>query len=121
ASTWPQVESTLAKGAFQAKAFDPRSPCRVGTPPRRVGPAQAPPDDMMRQDDRPNDPLVAAPFTGTLQTVRDERIDYNGHLNMAYYNVLFDTCVDEAFLTLGLGPDYVARCNASFFTAEVHV
>lgn len=75
----------------------------------------------MRQDDRPNHPVIAAPFIGTLQTVRDEWIDYNGHLNMAYYNVLFDACVDEAFLALGLGPDYATRCNASFFTAEVHV
>lgn len=48
-------------------------------------------------------------------------IDYNGHLNMAYYNVLFDRGVDEAALQLGLGPDYLKRCDASFFTAEVHV
>ncbi|WP_029058962.1 thioesterase family protein [Stappia stellulata] len=62
-----------------------------------------------------------APFKGSLQTVKSEWLDYNGHLNMAYYNVLFDTCIDEAFISLGLGPEYVASRNASFFTAEVHL
>ena len=32
-------------------------------------------------------------------------IDYNGHLNMAYYNVLFDRAVDEVYELLGLGLD----------------
>lgn len=53
--------------------------------------------------------------------VQADWIDYNGHLNMAYYNVLFDRGVDEASMELGLGPDYLERCKASFFTAEVHV
>ena len=48
-------------------------------------------------------------------------IDYNGHLNMAYYNVLIDRAVDEAFELVGLGPDYVTSRNASYFTAEAHV
>ena len=48
-------------------------------------------------------------------------IDYNGHLNMAYYNVLIDRAVDEAFELAGLGPDYVTSRNASYFTAEAHV
>ncbi len=54
-------------------------------------------------------------------TVKDDWIDYNGHLNMAYYNVLFDTAVDKVFEQIGLGPEYVKIRNASFFTAEVHV
>lgn len=61
------------------------------------------------------------PVTSTVMTVRDDWIDYNGHLNMAYYNVLFDTAVDEVFHRLGLGPDYVKDRGASFFTAEAHV
>jgi len=48
-------------------------------------------------------------------------IDYNGHLNMAYYNVLFDRAVDEAFELLGCGLDYVRTRRHSCFTAEVHV
>ncbi len=67
------------------------------------------------------DTSFGAPFRSSVMTVEPAWIDYNGHLNMAYYNVLFDRCVDEAFLTLGLGPDYVRARNASFFTAEAHL
>jgi acyl-CoA thioester hydrolase len=62
-----------------------------------------------------------APFTGSIQKVEDQWIDYNGHFNMAYYNVIFDRCGDEAFALLGLGPDYVKAANASFFTLEAHI
>ena len=61
------------------------------------------------------------PVQSNVMTVKDDWIDYNGHLNMAYYNVLFDTAVDQVFEQLGMGPDYVKNRNASFFTAEVHV
>ena len=61
-----------------------------------------------------------APFVGRIQQVEDQWIDYNGHFNMAYYNVLFDRAGDDAFEVLGLGPDYVKTRNASFFTLESH-
>ena len=48
-------------------------------------------------------------------------LDYNGHLNMAFYNVLFDKAVDKVFEMIGCGPDYLASRNLSFFTAEAHV
>ena len=53
--------------------------------------------------------------------VEPDWIDYNGHLNMAYYNVLFDRAVDEAFELIGCGADYVKNRRHSCFTAEVHV
>ena len=62
-----------------------------------------------------------APFIGKVQKVEDQWIDYNGHFNMAYYNVIFDRAGDEAFDLVGLGADYVKRANASFFTLEAHV
>ena len=62
-----------------------------------------------------------APFVGRIQKVEDQWIDYNGHFNMAYYNVLFDRAGDEAFAAVGLGPDYVKERNASFFTLEAHL
>src|SRR5258708_39911033 len=40
---------------------------------------------------------------------------------MAYYNVLLDRGVDEAFELLGCGLDYVKPRKHSCFTAEVHV
>jgi acyl-CoA thioester hydrolase len=63
----------------------------------------------------------AAPFICGPQTVEQAWIDYNGHLNMAYYNVLFDRSVDVAFLALGMGPDYAASRRLTTYAAEAHV
>lgn len=64
---------------------------------------------------------IPAPFVSSTLAIEPQWIDYNGHLNMAYYNVLFDRGIDQAFHLLGLGPDYVATRNASFFTVEAHI
>jgi acyl-CoA thioester hydrolase len=72
-------------------------------------------------DRRDFEPLFFAPFVSSLMGVEPSWIDYNGHLNMAYYNVLFDRAVDEAFDLLGIGPDYVTAERHSCFTAEIHV
>lgn len=48
-------------------------------------------------------------------------IDYNGHLNMAYYNVLFDRSSDFAFEFLGCGAKYRKARDLSVYVAEVHV
>ncbi len=66
-------------------------------------------------------PVFFAPFVSSVMQVDPGWTDYNGHLNMAYYNVLFDRAVDEAFLLVGLGEEYVRRTNCSYFSAEVHV
>ncbi len=66
------------------------------------------------------EPVFFAPFVSSVMKVEPAWIDYNGHLNMAYYNVLFDRAVDEAFELLGCGAAYVKR-GYSTFTAEVHV
>jgi acyl-CoA thioester hydrolase len=66
-------------------------------------------------------PELAAPFVSSVMKVEPQWIDYNGHLNMAYYNVLFDRAVDEVYELLGIGPSYLKRTNHSTFTAEVHV
>jgi acyl-CoA thioester hydrolase len=64
---------------------------------------------------------VPAPFTSSVMRVEEVWIDYNDHLNMAYYNVLFDRAVDELYTLLGVGPDYLQTSGHSTFTAEVHV
>ncbi|MBL8587398.1 MAG: thioesterase family protein [Methylobacteriaceae bacterium] len=48
-------------------------------------------------------------------------IDYNGHLNMAYYNVLFDRAIEEAWIALGMGSDYTAERNLTTFAAQAHL
>jgi acyl-CoA thioester hydrolase len=66
-------------------------------------------------------PLFFAPFVSSVMRVEPGWIDYNGHLNMAYYNVLLDRATDEALELLGAGEDYVATRRQSYYTAEVHV
>ena len=66
------------------------------------------------------EPVFFAPFVSSIMRIEPSWIDYNGHLNMAYYHVLFDRAVDEAFALVGIGPAYVKRRRHSFFTAEVH-
>ena len=67
------------------------------------------------------EPLFFAPFVSSVMQVEPAWIDYNGHMNMAYYNVLFDRAVDEAYELLGVGPAYLAQRRRSTFTAEAHV
>jgi len=67
------------------------------------------------------EPVFFAPFVSSVMKVEPAWIDYNGHLNMAYYNVLFDRAVDEIYQLAGLGEDYLKRQRRSFFTAEVHI
>jgi len=61
-----------------------------------------------------------APFVSSTMRVEPSWIDYNGHLNMAYYHVLFDRAVDEGFGVVGLGHEYLEERRASYFAAEVH-
>ena len=69
-------------------------------------------------DDTPDAP---APFLSSIMRIESHWIDYNGHLNMAYYNVLFDRAIDELWLELGIGPAYMKERHGSTFTAECHV
>ncbi|TVR08368.1 MAG: thioesterase [Salinarimonadaceae bacterium] len=61
-----------------------------------------------------------APFVSSTMRIERDWIDYNGHLNLAYYHVLFDRALDEAFGLAGLGPEYVEERHASYFIAEAH-
>jgi len=67
------------------------------------------------------EPVFFAPFASSIMRVEPAWIDYNGHLNMAYYHVLFDRAVDEVLDLLGCGAGYVKTRQKSYFTAEVHV
>ena len=62
-----------------------------------------------------------APFLSSVMQIEPAWIDYNGHLNMAYYNVMFDRAIDELWLQLGIGPGYMRERGGSTFTAECHV
>ena len=60
-------------------------------------------------------------FLSSVMRIEPSWIDYNGHLNMAYYNVMFDRAIDELWLQLGIGPGYMKERNGSTFSAECHV
>ena len=60
-------------------------------------------------------------FYGSYMTVEADWIDYNGHLNMAYYSVLFDRTCDLAFSSLGLGPSLAESRRRTTYTAEAHI
>lgn len=63
----------------------------------------------------------AAPFVSSPMRVEEDWIDYNGHMNMAYYNVLFDRCADQIFDELGIGAEYAHTRQMTIYTAEIHV
>jgi acyl-CoA thioester hydrolase len=68
-----------------------------------------------------DDLLRPTPFLASVMQIESQWIDYNGHLNMAYYNVMFDRAIDELWLRLGIGPGYMTQRHGSTFTAECHV
>ncbi|HUB10901.1 MAG TPA: thioesterase family protein [Acetobacteraceae bacterium] len=53
-------------------------------------------------------------------TVRPEWIDSNGHMNLAYYVVVFDLGTDRLYDALGIGNAYREATGNSCFTAETH-
>jgi acyl-CoA thioester hydrolase len=63
-------------------------------------------------------PLFFTPFVSSLMRIDPGWIDYNGHLNMAYYSVLLDRAMDEAFDLCGLGPGYPKARGLSYFLVE---
>ncbi|MCK1270990.1 acyl-CoA thioester hydrolase [Bradyrhizobium sp. GM2.2] len=65
--------------------------------------------------------IEGVPFRSSIMQIEPQWIDYNGHLNMAYYNVMFDRAIDQMWLTLGIGPGYMKERGGSTFTAECHV
>jgi acyl-CoA thioester hydrolase len=65
--------------------------------------------------------MFDSPIICPEQRVDEAWIDYNGHMNMAFYNLVFDRALDFVYDTLGIGVDYVRAHGGSCFTAEVHV
>ena len=65
--------------------------------------------------------MKPSPHISSSLSLQPEMIDYNGHLNMAYYLVLFDKALDEFAADFGFGPTYIESANATIFTVEVHL
>jgi acyl-CoA thioester hydrolase len=60
------------------------------------------------------------PVTEIEAVVRPEWIDSNGHLNLAYYVVVFDLATDAMYAALNIGDAYRDSTGLSCFTVETH-
>ena len=64
-------------------------------------------------------------FDAPMQTdhlrVLPEWIDYNGHMNVAYYMLAFDRALEHPLDALGLGGESIQATGGSCFTLESHV
>jgi acyl-CoA thioester hydrolase len=53
---------------------------------------------------------VLVPFKSQNRRVQKEWIDYNGHMNVAYYTLAFDEAIDEFLKTeFGIGPSFIKK------------
>lgn len=64
---------------------------------------------------------LAAPLALHNESVDPAWIDYNGHMNLAYYVLAFDHATDAFFDYIGLGVAYLEANNCSTFALESHV
>ena len=64
--------------------------------------------------------MISRPIVEYQDVVRPEWIDSNGHMNLAYYVVVFDLATDALYKVLDIGDDYREASGNSCFTAETH-
>lgn len=64
--------------------------------------------------------IMSSHVTEYEAVVLPEWIDSNGHLNLAYYVVIFDNATDAFYDALGIGNAYRDATGNSCFTAETH-
>ncbi|HUF86081.1 MAG TPA: thioesterase family protein [Thermohalobaculum sp.] len=60
---------------------------------------------------RKTDEFEPKPIRTTTRRVPPEWIDYNGHMNVAYYTLAFDKAMDELLERLGVGESFVREAN----------
>src|SRR5215469_14576417 len=65
--------------------------------------------------------MPVMPYPPYRAAVAPEWIDYNGHMNVAYYVLAFDRATDLLLDHLGLGEAYRRATNRSLFVLEAHV
>jgi acyl-CoA thioester hydrolase len=70
----------------------------------------------------PHETFAPEPIRTATRTVPPEWIDYNGHMNVAYYLMAIDQSLDEAFDMLGLGEELVRtrRMGPMALASQIH-
>ncbi|HMM77329.1 MAG TPA: thioesterase family protein [Gammaproteobacteria bacterium] len=56
-----------------------------------------------------------------LLEVRPDWLDYNGHMNVAYYSLAFDLAGEEFVRAAGMGEDYTRATQNSWMVLEAHI
>ena len=64
---------------------------------------------------------IAAPLEIHRETVDPEWIDYNGHMNVAYYLMAADHAMDAFGDHIGLGERYTKATNRSTFAVDMRI
>jgi acyl-CoA thioester hydrolase len=62
-----------------------------------------------------------APLELRQGVVRPEWLDYNGHMNVAYYVLAFDHACDSFLDHIGMTDTFRARPGGTTFAAEMHI
>jgi acyl-CoA thioester hydrolase len=76
----------------------------------------------MEPDDGVSGVYEAAPILTGPRQVPAEWIDYNGHMNVAYYSLAFDNAVDVLLEEhLGIGESYVKRARRGPYVLQNHL
>lgn len=54
-------------------------------------------------------------------TVKPEWIDFNGHMNVAYYLLAFDKASETLDAFIGLSPEYREKTGNGTFAGDIHI
>lgn len=75
-------------------------------------------NDKENTDGAPAIVFSKTPIRSTAMTVEPQWIDYNGHLNVTWYQLFFSRAIEDVYTLLGIGEEYYARTNFSMFALE---
>jgi len=64
---------------------------------------------------------IPVPFADARARVQPAWIDYNGHMNVGYFSVVFDIAADAFFEFLGLTQEFRLRHGSTTFALEQHL
>ena len=64
---------------------------------------------------------IPVPFAQARAVVRPDWIDYNGHMNVGYFSVVFDIAADVFFEFLGLTQEFRRHHGSTTFALEQHL
>ena len=64
---------------------------------------------------------IPTPLELPSTTVKPEWIDFNGHMNVAYYLLAFDEASETLDAFLGLSPEYRQKTENGTFAGDIHI